>query len=166
MPDMGGPSLRDCRIVSLPPSPWQVLGTGLNCSESGQARFSQRLQCVTFTVFQRFTICGSRQCSSVLGHTSIHAARRLLRAALISMLVPQLSLLHSKMRARSNVQSSPSFCGGSNRAQKSGVEPRCYQGTDNGAGEQPEDPYCYRPHHWSYAARSTRRTATSDAAAR
>jgi hypothetical protein len=34
MPDMGGPSLRDYRIVSLPPSPWQVLGTGLNCSES------------------------------------------------------------------------------------------------------------------------------------
>src|SRR5262249_50710274 len=34
MPDMGGPSLRDCRILSLPPTPCQVLGVGLNRSES------------------------------------------------------------------------------------------------------------------------------------
>jgi hypothetical protein len=33
MPDMGGPSLRDSRSLSLPPSRWQVLGVGLNRSE-------------------------------------------------------------------------------------------------------------------------------------
>jgi len=33
MPDMGGPSLRDSRSLSLPPARWQVLGAGLNRSE-------------------------------------------------------------------------------------------------------------------------------------
>src|SRR5262249_48673321 len=38
MPDMGGPSLRDSRIFSLPPTPWQVLGASLKCSESTQLK--------------------------------------------------------------------------------------------------------------------------------
>src|SRR5262249_23013979 len=42
MPDMGGPSLRDCRILSLPPTPWQVLGVGLNRSESYRSPNSLR----------------------------------------------------------------------------------------------------------------------------
>src|SRR5262249_6041787 len=42
MPDMGGPSLRDYRIVSLPPRPRQVLGAGLSCSESKGCAYLRR----------------------------------------------------------------------------------------------------------------------------
>src|SRR5262245_35398743 len=33
MPNMGGPSLRDCRTISVPHSAQRVLWTSLNCSE-------------------------------------------------------------------------------------------------------------------------------------
>src|SRR5262249_28003979 len=38
MPDMGGPSLRDCRKVSLPQSGRPVIGGDLNRSETGGGR--------------------------------------------------------------------------------------------------------------------------------